>query len=84
MDEDMRKNITSRFSLLNEKSEDEVKSLNIIMDSQIGEKLEQSMTQQTNGFEIKLKELECRAQNYTEKKTRALDAKFKKELETQV
>lgn len=31
-----------------------------------------------------MKEVENRAQNYTEKRTRALDAKFKKELETQV
>ena len=31
-----------------------------------------------------MKEVEVRAQNYTEKRTRALDAKFKKELETQV
>lgn len=41
--DDMRKNITSRFSLLNEKAEDEIKSLNIIMESQVGEKIKESM-----------------------------------------
>ena len=37
--DDMRKNITSRFSLLNEKAEDEIKSLNIIMENQVAEKI---------------------------------------------
>ena len=82
--DDMRKNITSRFSLLNDKAEDEIKSLNIIMDNQVGEKIAESIQEQNNAFEIKLKEVENRAQNYTEKRTRALDAKFKRELETQV
>ena len=36
----MMKNITSRFGLLNEKSEDEVKSLNVILDNKIDEKVE--------------------------------------------
>ena len=41
--DDMRKNITSRFSLLNEKAEDEIKSLNIIMESQVGDKIKESL-----------------------------------------
>ena len=59
--DDMRKNITSRFSLLNDKAEDEIKSLNIIMDNQVGEKIAESIQEQNNAFEIKLKEVENRA-----------------------
>ena len=41
--DDMRKNIASRFTLLNEKAEDEIKSLNIIMESQVGDKIKENM-----------------------------------------
>ena len=69
---------------MNEKAEDEVKSSNVVMDSKISESIQESSIELTNKFDSKLRELETRTQSYTEKATRALDAKFKKEMDKRV
>ena len=46
--------------------------------------MDKTIGQQNKDFESKLREVECRLQSFSEKKTRELDVKFRKELENRV